>query len=142
MPTTRWYHEGLMFTCTQCGNCCTGTPGYVWTTVAERRRIAEFLDMDLEAFTARYAHRVGMKFSLNEVQDGANYDCVFLKLKDGKRICTVYPVRPQQCRTWPFWSENLKTPDDWDLAAEDCPGMNHGAHHDFVQIEINRKKFF
>ena len=25
-----WYRDGLRFTCTRCGNCCTGAPGYVW----------------------------------------------------------------------------------------------------------------
>jgi Fe-S-cluster containining protein len=35
----------LNFTCTQCGNCCSGEPGYVWVTKEEIRRIAEFLSL-------------------------------------------------------------------------------------------------
>jgi len=25
-----WYADGLSFTCTCSGNCCTGGPGFVW----------------------------------------------------------------------------------------------------------------
>ena len=37
------------------------------------------------------------------------YDCVFLKEdpERGRKTCSIYPVRPLQCRTWPFWPENL-----------------------------------
>ena len=24
-----WYNDGLRFTCTRCGHCCTGEPGFV-----------------------------------------------------------------------------------------------------------------
>ena len=27
-----WYEDGLRFSCSQCGNCCTGPPGAVWFT--------------------------------------------------------------------------------------------------------------
>ena len=35
-----WYRDGLQFECTQCGNCCTGDPGYVWVTPEEIKAIA------------------------------------------------------------------------------------------------------
>ena len=35
--TSPWYAEGLKFTCSQCGNCCTGGPGYVWISKGDRR---------------------------------------------------------------------------------------------------------
>ena len=37
-----------------------------------------------------------------------------------------YPVRPLQCRTWPFWDTNLASQSAWDRAARRCHGMNHG----------------
>jgi uncharacterized protein len=46
--------------------------------------------------------------------------------------CTVYPVRPKQCRTWPFWESNLQSPDDWNRTAEGCPGCNRG---DLIPVE-------
>src|SRR5688500_1701558 len=30
-----WFADGLSFTCTACGNCCTGGPGFVWITKEE-----------------------------------------------------------------------------------------------------------
>jgi Fe-S-cluster containining protein len=36
--------------------------------------------------------------------------CAFL---DGAR-CTVYEARPTQCRTFPFWKENLRRRGSWE----------------------------
>mgnify|MGYP003145583089 FL=1 len=36
-----WYRDGLHFSCTQCGNCCTGAPGVVWVDESEIKAIAE-----------------------------------------------------------------------------------------------------
>ena len=38
-----WYRGGLRFSCTQCGKCCSGAPGYVWVTKDEIEQIAAFL---------------------------------------------------------------------------------------------------
>ena len=40
-----WYEQGLRFTCTTCGNCCTGGPGYVWVTDEEVDRLAAHLGL-------------------------------------------------------------------------------------------------
>lgn len=133
MSDQKWYMGGLRFSCTQCGNCCTGAPGYVWVSREEIRRIAEFLDKDEQWLGKDHLRRVGFKYSLTE---RANGDCIFLS-SDGKggRGCSIYSVRPLQCRTWPFWSRNLKSPAHWRLAGENCPGMNNGKEYDFEQIE-------
>ena len=131
-----WYQEGLRFSCTQCGNCCTGAPGWVFVNEEEIEKIAAFLGRPGKGLGPEYLRRVGRRFSLTE--DKKNGDCCFLKTVGGKRICTIYPVRPLQCRTWPFWDSNLQSPGDWAEAAEGCPGMNTGAHHEFVQIEVRR----
>jgi hypothetical protein len=55
-------------------------------------------------------------------------------------MCSIYPVRPVQCRTWPFWNINLKSPDNWNTEAMTCPGMNCGELHDFESIEDRRKQ--
>jgi Fe-S-cluster containining protein len=54
------------------------------------------------------------------------------------RKCTVYGARPRQCRTWPFWDSNLKTPEDWAHACEVCPGSGKGQLHELQQIEEQR----
>jgi Fe-S-cluster containining protein len=134
----KWYQSGLKFTCTQCGNCCSGDPGYVWATKDEIKGIAKFLGNGNQWLDKAHLRRVGTRYSLTEK---ANGDCVFLKREAGKALCTIYPVRPLQCRTWPFWTENLRSEAVWQSIHERvCPGMNHGAHHDFVQIETVRKQ--
>ncbi|MCA9080037.1 MAG: YkgJ family cysteine cluster protein, partial [Planctomycetaceae bacterium] len=47
MTELPWYHAGLPFSCTQCGDCCTGSPGFVWVTEDDIRAIAEHLDRPL-----------------------------------------------------------------------------------------------
>ena len=129
---TKWYAGGLHFECTQCGNCCSGPPGYVWVNRERMAAIAEFLGRTDGTLDKSQVRRVGLRYSLTEKPNG---DCIFLKRAEGRTICSIYPVRPVQCRTWPFWDENLKSPDSWNQAATTCPGMNRGKHHGFVAIE-------
>ena len=135
MGDSRWYGCGLRFECVQCGGCCGGAPGYVWLTREELAKIAEYLQLNPRMFTRRYVRRVGFKLSLIE---RADYDCIFLRRIDGKATCEIYPVRPLQCRTWPFWNINVKTPETWAEAAEHCPGMNCGDVRDVGVIEQAR----
>ncbi len=132
-----WYQMGLRFRCTQCGNCCSGGPGFVWLSLLDMQRISAFLNMEFDAFTRRYVRQVRGGFSLVEKPD---YDCVFLKRAGGKAMCGIYPVRPGQCRTWPFWNQNLQTPEHWTHAAGRCPGMCDGDAplYDVAQIEAGR----
>ncbi|MEK6677499.1 MAG: YkgJ family cysteine cluster protein [Planctomycetota bacterium] len=132
-----WYKDGLQFECTQCGNCCSGDPGYVWATKEEVRKIAEFLGRDDHWLDEQHLRRVGLHYSLTERPNG---DCTFLVRKNGKSMCSIYSVRPLQCRTWPFWTENLRTAESWEKANKKCPGMNTGPHYDYVQIETRRKQ--
>jgi uncharacterized protein len=135
-----WYAEGLKFTCAQCGNCCGGAPGYVWLKRDDIVRIADYLKMTPEQVVEQYCRKVGGQWSLNEGKGpGSDWDCVFLReekvtkrtaegdeIRMGRRYCSIYPVRPLQCRTWPFWRENLTSRKVWDHAAQRCHGMNHG----------------
>lgn len=115
-----WFQEGLHFTCTQCGKCCGGQPGFVWVDDEEIAALAEFLGEPLETVRGYYTRQIGRKRSLKEK---LNYDCVFY---DREKGCTVYPARPKQCRTWPFWESNIRTPSDWQRTSEDCPGCDQG----------------
>src|SRR5689334_22067239 len=94
-----WYKNGLQFGCTQCGACCTGSPGYVWLTEEDIERLCQTLQLTREAFLQDYTRLVHQRLALREYPK--SYDCVFLK---GKR-CEVYQARPKQCRTFPWWPE-------------------------------------
>jgi Fe-S-cluster containining protein len=134
MKELPWYRDGLQFTCSQCGDCCTGSPGHVWVTNEEIAAMAAAVGEELEAFEDKYVRRVGARKSLIEFSNG---DCVFL---DGKtRGCSVYTARPRHCRTWPFWDSNLKTPEDWKHTCQVCPGSGTGRLYTLEEIEAQRK---
>ena len=79
-----WYSDGLAFTCSQCGNCCTGPPGYVWISREEIGRLAEFLKLPAEEVIQRFCRRFGDRLSLKERKTlQGQYDCIFLKEPDG-----------------------------------------------------------
>ena len=78
MSSTIWYEKGLNFSCTRCGNCCTGPPGYVWFNDDEAAMIAKSLGLSMVEFRHRFAKRIDGKWSLAEVFRDGKYDCVFL----------------------------------------------------------------
>ncbi len=131
-----WYAEGLRFSCTACGHCCTGGPGYVWVNHEEISALALAVGLGSEAeFEQLYVRNIGRRKSLREY---ANGDCVFL---DGlTRRCAVYEARPRQCRTWPFWNSNIRTPQDWQRTCEVCPGSGRGQLHSLEEIEAKRTR--
>lgn len=128
---SEWYSAGLKFHCTQCGNCCTGTPGYVWLSTQEMIEIAEFLNISTGELRLMHTKVAQGKLSL---ADHANGDCVFLDR--ATRKCRIYPVRPAQCRTWPFWEKTIETPEAWQATCEVCPGAGKG---ELVPLEMIRK---
>ncbi len=133
-----WYADGLRFSCTSCGNCCTGPPGYVWFTPKEGQQIAKLLGLDEEQFLKQYARKIKQRYSLREHKTSRGFDCVFLDRESvsGKAVCSIYDARPTQCRTWPFWPENLRTKQAWQSSKKHtpCPGMDTGPL--FTQQEI------
>ena len=142
MSKQEWYADGLRFSCTQCGNCCSGPPGYVWFTYDEAAAMAEFHKLDMIEFLRRFAHTIDGKWTLNEISHpgGKGYDCTFLRREEGtgKALCSIYNVRPQQCRTWPFWPNLLESPARWKRATATCPGMDNGKLYPIEQIRIIR----
>jgi hypothetical protein len=134
MKELPWYHQGLRFQCTQCGNCCTGAPGYVWVNDEEIAALAAAVGETVEQFERLYVRRVGIRKSLREYPNG---DCVFFD--NQSRKCTVYPYRPRQCRSWPFWDSNIKTPQAWAETCSVCPGSGQGKLYSLEEIEVQRK---
>ena len=102
--------------CMECeGNCCIGESGYIWVTPKEIKEIAKFLNMDTEKFKELYLIKVGYKYSIKEKPYKNGFACIFFN-----KGCTIYPVRPKQCRTYPFW-DYFKT--HLDELIKECPGV-------------------
>lgn len=120
----RWFENGLRFRCQgpQCSDCCSGKrgPGYVWVSMDDMQAMADHLKVSLDGFARRYVRQTHNRFALLEQR---NHDCVFLK--DGG--CSIYPVRPTQCRTYPFWHEIMRDHRSWLRESAVCPGINDDA---------------
>lgn len=137
---TKWYAAGLHFACAECGGCCSGPgEGYIWVVRAEIELIARHLGLTADQLRRQYLRRVGLRTSI--IEDSVTKDCIFLRKVAGGKRCAIYPVRPGQCRTWPFWPENLASPNAWNTAAMRCPGFNRGRYYSAEEIErLKRSK--
>jgi Fe-S-cluster containining protein len=123
--------KGLRFECQQSGGCCTsrGEYGFVYLTLKDRKRMAEFLSMTLKAFTQKYCQKTDGYTHL--IENPTRPDCRFLSGK----ACSIYQARPTQCRTWPFWPENFKAKTWSKEIASYCPGIGKGPLHSPEKIQ-------
>ena len=121
MNSKPWYHKGLHFACTRCGNCCRNHGEYSWVYVNDEEQAA--LARHLGVTTAELVERWCEEDRGWVVLRMDRPACPFLGEDNG---CTVYEARPTQCRTWPFWRENLER-EAWEgPVAEICPGIGSG----------------
>ncbi len=107
--------------CEACGgHCCTGESGYIWVKYPEIESIAKFLELSIEDFAIMYLKKVKHRYSLIERyrEDKEDYACIFFD--DTMSRCSIYSVRPLQCRSFPFW-EQFKG--DKDEVKKECPGI-------------------
>lgn len=124
-----FFKDGIRFECINCGLCCTGAPGEVRVTEHDVEKIAAFLELEPAVFRKKYVRRVDGGLSLKERRNG---DCVFFS-----NGCTIYPVRPVQCRTYPFWFRNVRTEREWKQTVKDCPGIGQGRLYSQQEILEN-----
>ena len=96
----------------------------------EIKAIAAQIGKSVVEMRMEHTHLVERRVSLKE---RANGDCTFLDPQT--RRCTVYAVRPRQCRTWPFWDSNLESPETWQEIQPGCPGAGHGQLFTLEEIE-------
>ena len=106
--------------CASCGGaCCIGESGYIWVNYPEIEAIAVHLKLDIEEFAKTYLIRAKNRYSLKEYKsEELGYACIFFD--ESKRMCSIYEVRPKQCRTFPFW-EQFKS--DTKELIKECPGV-------------------
>ncbi len=111
--------DGVRFSCQCSSRCCRFRDGHahVYVSLEERRRLAEHLGMTTSAFTRTWCETEDGEVQLRSEGEA----CVFLR--DG--LCSVYEARPVQCRTWPFWPENMSRA-GWNEVAAFCPGVGKG----------------
>ncbi len=130
-----FYHKGLRFQCTQCGLCCLYSEGVVYLNETETAEIAVYLNIPVSEFQSLYTE-IETTTNLRILKSTASGACVFYQ--EGR--CTIYPVRPLQCRTYPFWPENLTSRYQWKQTARECPGIGQGPIISFQTIEHYREQ--
>jgi len=113
-----FFDHGIRFECQRCGACCTGEPGVVYVSDREITEIAEYIEIPREVFVERCLYLLKTSYAVRETNDGR---CIFFE-----NGCAVYPVRPLQCRTFPFWFQNMRSRYTWKSVAGFCPGIGKG----------------
>lgn len=116
-----WWMEGVAFQCQpDCGRCCDQPGGIVYLSVDDAERLAEHAGLDVEAWLSRDTRTTyDGRFVLKSREE----DGVCIHLNDRKQ-CSIYEVRPQQCRAFPWWGENLVTSAAWNTTKASCPGID------------------
>ncbi len=124
--------QPLHFSCTRCGRCCeTAGEYYVFLDTRESEHIRAYLKLSKAWFRRRYLDRLeGGALVLAATADDR---CIFLAGDGG---CRVYPVRPLQCRTYPFWPELAGSRRAWQRESRRCEGINRG---DVVPVDTIRR---
>lgn len=122
--------NGLQFECTGCGDCCKthGDYAYVYLTHKNVDEISAQLGQQrIDFLNAHCANDEYGNVYLTMIKGHCNF------LKDDK--CVVYDVRPDQCRAWPFWTENL-TAESWNGEVQECcEGINCGKRYTKEEIQ-------
>lgn len=124
--------SGRRFGCTMCGNCCV-EDGYVHLSIFELRKMAAHLGLEPAEFRRRY-----------DVSGDGEASGLYIEVKGGKgcpllspeRRCTVHPVKPAQCSTWPFWSEMVEDSAEWQRCKSYCPGLDAEDGRLYSEAEI------
>ena len=108
------------FKCQQCSACCRIYPGAVFLTKNDAEKIANYLGLDFNSFLQEYCRGIERKGKkIVSLKEMSNYDCILWN--EG---CTVYPVRPLQCITYPFWPSLVESEKNWHDEAKYCKGIN------------------
>jgi len=121
--------NGMRFECQMSGNCCLsrGAYGYVYLTKKDIKRFCDYLKLTKDQFFEQHCDETDGYWHLKN----PDQDCHFLKNKK----CSVYEGRPTQCRTWPFWPENMN-PKAWtNEIASFCPGVGKGKQYKESEIK-------
>ena len=116
------FKEGIRFECQGSSNCCVsrGSYGYVYLSNKDILRLSKFTKLKYDDFIKLYCDKTDGFTHFKEKKNSSK--CIFLD----KKKCSVYKARPIQCRTWPFWKENMNTKKWNNEISKLCPGINKG----------------
>lgn len=105
----------------------------MWLEEEDIDIISRHIGLSREMFLSIYTLSIDGRVTLRDLPED-NWNCVMLK----EGLCSIYEVRPMQCRTFPFWSSNLRSKSDWEAAGKGCPGIGEGREYTREEIEAIR----
>jgi len=115
-----WFAAGVPFTCVpDCGKCCDQPGGVVFLRKTDAARIAKHLEMPVDLWLARDCTRSanGRYVLKSREEDGI---CIYL---NADKTCQIHTVKPDQCRAFPWWRENMESTRAWRKTVDLCPGL-------------------
>ncbi|KAL3911316.1 MAG: hypothetical protein SGARI_001703 [Bacillariaceae sp.] len=129
--------KSLPFECTECGKCCK-TEGNVYLSPEELKDASAYKNMTTSEFIEEYAGNTMDDISSKDDKVDNNLPwvlvkntetehgpaCIFLDPKTNH--CRIYPVRPIQCSTYPFWPNVLQSEGHWndEVRCKDTDSMS------------------
>ncbi len=115
-----WWMNGVPFSCQpDCGKCCDEPGGIVYLRPEDAQIMANYHNMSVEDWLEKDCHQtIDGRYILNS--DPITQICIYL---DENKKCIVYEARPAQCRSYPFWSENVRSDRSWKRTVSECPGL-------------------
>ena len=117
------YRNGIRFECQGSGKCCVSrnSYGFVYLSDNDLRRFSKYFKLSIKRFKDKYCQITDGFTHLIEKNE-LEGNCIFLNDKK----CSVYKSRPSQCRTWPFWNENMDSKVWNEDISINCPGVGKG----------------
>lgn len=129
-----WEKENLRFECqADCFKCCV-KPGLVYFDTEDIRNASKILGCTPDKLKSEFLEKEDGHWHINVEGDKP---CPFLDF-DG---CAVHEAKPKQCRTYPFWRENLHNKNLWRLTAGFCPGIGLGPQVPTEEIKEKLEEF-
>lgn len=122
------------FKCTACGSCCKGA-GIIYFLPHELNRIVEFLNLAEDKAYSLKKRIISSRSNGYYLYDSEE-DCLFLG-SDG--LCSIYEVRPVQCRSYPFWPSLFQSRKTFQALKKESNGVMTGKGEKFTLLQMLRR---
>ena len=115
-----WWMAGVPFTCQpDCGKCCDEPGGIVYLRPEDAKIMAQHHGLEVTDWLERDCRQtLDGRWVLNS--DPVTDICIYL---DEQKKCTTYEARPAQCKSYPFWAENVGSDRSWRKTVSECTGL-------------------
>jgi len=129
-----WEKESLHFECeSDCFKCCT-KPGIVYFDKSSIKNASKITKLSSTSFKKEFLKSYNGQW-IHEVEKGN--PCAFLTHEG----CAIHFGKPSQCKSYPFWRENMTSKSMWKFVGSFCPGIDSGPPIAVAAIRSFLEKF-